>query len=110
MPILRAGTPKAVPEWADFSDWGVSRMPDGQHVGRHFHDSGEFVLIISGRVKVDTEGMVEELGPGDAVLTKMGDEHEWWALEESVAIWAVSRLMGQKRPGHLIRTRQQDGW
>ncbi len=101
MPVLKAGTAKAIPEWADYSDWGVSHMPVGQHVDRHFHDSHEFVLIVSGRVRVGTEGAETDLGPGDAVLTRMGDEHEWWALEESVAIWATSRLMGRCRPGHL---------
>lgn len=103
MPVLKAGGAKAVPEWADYSDWGVSHMPKGQKVDRHFHDAHEFVLIVSGKVQVDTEGAVTDLGPGDAVLTRMGDEHEWLALEDSVAIWAVSRLMGEKRPGHLFR-------
>lgn len=103
MPVFRAGAGKAVPEWGDYSDWGVSHMPQGQFVERHYHDSNEFVLIVSGRVQVETEGAVTDLGPGDAVLTKMGDEHSWRALEDSVAIWATSRLMGAKRPGHLFR-------
>ena len=103
MPILKAGVGREIPAWADYSDWGVSRMTSGDHVDRHFHDSHEFVLIVSGRVRVETEGARTDLEPGDAVLTKMGDEHEWWALEDSVAIWATSRLMGPCRPGHLTR-------
>jgi len=105
MPILRAGAPKAIPAWADYSEWGVANMPKGQQVERHFHDSHEFVLIVSGRVRVITEGVTADLGPGDAVLTKMGDDHEWLALEESVSIWAVTRLEGRKRPGHLLHPR-----
>ena len=103
MPVLKSGFTKNVPEWADYSDWGVSHMPKGQKVDRHFHDAHEFVLVVSGKIQVDTEGAVTDLGAGDAVLTKMGDEHEWLALEDSVAIWAVSKLMGAKRPGHLFR-------
>jgi len=105
MPIIRAAETKTAPAWADFADWGVSNMPDGQHVERHFHDAHEFVLIVSGRVRVITEGATTDLGPGDSVFTKMGDEHEWIAMEPSVAIWALSRLMGRKRPGYLFRGR-----
>ena len=105
MPVFRASAGKNIPAWADFSDWGVAIMPAGQHVERHFHDAHEFVVIVSGRDRVDTEGAATELGPGDAVLTKMGDEHEWLALEDSVSIWAVSRLEGLKRPGHLLRSK-----
>ena len=103
MPILKSGIGREIPAWADYSDWGVARMPAGDHVDRHFHDSHEFVLIVSGRVRVETEGARTDLESGDAVLTIMGDEHEWWALEDSVAIWATSRLMGLLRPGHLTR-------
>jgi len=103
MPIIRSGAAKTVPEWADYSDWGVAHMPKDQHVERHFHDSHEFVVIVSGRVRVITEGATTDLGAGDAVLTRMGDEHEWIALEPSVSIWATSALAGRKRPGHLHR-------
>ena len=103
MPILKAGRPKKIPKWANLSDWGVSIMPAGQYVEKHFHDGYEFVVVVSGKIRVKTEGVTRDLGPGDTVITRMGDEHSWLALRKSVSIWAVSRLKGRKRPGHLHR-------
>lgn len=103
MPILKAGKPRKIPKWANFSEWGVSVMKKGQQVEKHFHDGYEFVVVISGKVRVKTEGVSRDLGPGDTVITKMGNEHSWLALEKTVSIWAVSRLTGRKRPGHLHR-------
>ena len=103
MPILKAGRPRKIPKWADVSDWGISVMPRGQFVEKHFHDGVEFVVVISGKIRVKTEGVSRDLGPGDTVITKMGNEHSWLALQKSVSIWVVSRLGGKKRPGHLHR-------
>ena len=103
MPILKAGRPKKIPKWANLSDWGVSIMPAGQYVERHFHDGYEFVVVVSGKIRVKTEGVTRDLGPGDTVITRMGDEHSWLALRKSVSIWAVSRLKGRRRSGHLHR-------
>lgn len=107
MPILKAGAGKTVPDWADLSEWGVSRMPAGQRVERHFHDAHEYVVIVSGRVEVKTEGQAVALGPGDTVLTRRGEEHEWLALEDATAVWVMSRLTGRCRPGHLIPGRDE---
>jgi quercetin dioxygenase-like cupin family protein len=103
MPILKAGKPKKVPKWADLSEWGVSVMKKGQYVETHFHDGYEFVVMVSGRIRVKTEGGTHIIGPGDTVITKMGDTHDWLALEKSVSVWVTSRLRGRKRPGHLHR-------
>ena len=103
MPILKAGRPRKIPRWADYSDWGVSVMPAGQRVETHFHDGVEFVVVVSGKIRVRTEGVTRDLLAGDTVITRMGDEHSWLALRKSVSIWAVSRLGGRKRPGHLHR-------
>ena len=107
MPILKAGRPRRIPRWADFSDWGISRMPRGQRVERHFHDGVEFVVVVSGKVRVYTEGKVRDLGPGDTVITRMGDQHAWFAVRKSVCVWACSRLKGRRRPGHLHRGRRR---
>ena len=78
-------------------------MPAGQRVETHFHDGVEFVVVVSGKIRVRTEGVTRDLLAGDTVITRMGDEHSWLALRKSVSIWAVSRLGGRKRPGHLHR-------
>ncbi|MEK7475703.1 MAG: cupin domain-containing protein [Candidatus Coatesbacteria bacterium] len=105
MPILKAGRPRRIPQWADLSDWGVSRQARGNCVETHYHDAVETVVIVSGKVRVRTEGVSRDLGPGDTVITRMGETHSWLALRKSVSVWMVSRLRGCKRPGHLIRKR-----
>jgi quercetin dioxygenase-like cupin family protein len=103
MPLFKKDAPKTIPDWADFSEWGVSELKEGTYLDSHYHDHHEFVVLISGKLKTKTEGQVYEMGPGDALITKMGDEHDWLALEDSVSLWAAAKLQGQKRPGHLTR-------
>lgn len=100
---MKAGRPRKIPKWANLSEWGISVMKKGQKVERHFHDGYEFVVVISGKVRVYTEGVARDLGPGDTVITKAGNEHSWMALEKTTSIWVVSKLGGKKRPGHLHR-------
>jgi mannose-6-phosphate isomerase-like protein (cupin superfamily) len=101
MPLFPKEGAKAVPDWADFSDWGVNHLKKGVYFEPHFHDAHEFVVLISGRLKTVTEGREYFMEAGDALLTKMGEAHDWLVLEDSVSLWACARLQGQKRPGHL---------
>jgi len=101
MPLIRKDGPKSIPDWADYSDWGVNHLKKGTYLEPHFHDSHEFVVQISGRLKTNTEGKEIIMEAGDALLTKMGDTHDWEVLEDATSLWACSRLQGQKRSGHL---------
>ncbi len=103
MPLIPAKGPKTIPAWADYYDWGVNHMQKGTYLEPHFHDHHEFVVLISGRLKTHTEGQDIIMEAGDALLTKMGESHDWLALEDCVALWAGTRLEGQKRPGHLTK-------
>jgi ethanolamine utilization protein EutQ (cupin superfamily) len=100
MPLLKHGD-KNIPSWADYSEWGVSRMKTGDYVEDHFHDHHEWVIVVSGRLSTRTEGTTLFLGPGDVLLTPMGESHDWTALEDTVSVWAAARLQGKMRPGHL---------
>jgi len=103
MPIYRAGQEKRLPEWSEFSGWGIDTHPPGTLIERHHHDHDEIVIIALGKMLVRTEGGETVLGPGDSVLTRAGEEHEWLALEETVAVHVAPRLQQGKKPGHLAR-------
>ena len=62
-------------------------------------------LIAEGRLTLAGRSLRANtvLGPGDTVITKIGTQHSWRALGKTVSIWAVSKLTGRKRPGHLHR-------
>jgi len=101
MPIFKAAEAKTAPPWSDISGWDMNTHTPGAIIERHFHDHDELVIIVLGRMLVRTEGTEEVLEPGDAVLTRAGESHEWLALDESIAIHVEARLQGQKRRGHL---------
>ena len=52
-----------------------------------------------------SEGQEYEIGPGDVLCTKMGDEHDILEIIESPlqTFWFEDELRGKKRPGHLHR-------
>ena len=51
-------------------------IPPGGSIGFHNHEQEEEVFyFISGRGKVDDEGTIKEVGPGDAMLTGGGSGH-----------------------------------
>ena len=101
MPVYRAKDAKKAPEWAGLSGWGMNTHTPGTLAERHYHDHDELVLIVMGRMVVRTEGTEAVLGPGDSVLTRAGDSHEWLALDETITVHVEMPLKGQKRPGHL---------
>jgi mannose-6-phosphate isomerase-like protein (cupin superfamily) len=101
--------PKAVPKSADFPDWsevstyGVNTLVPGQRVEPHFHDANEFWIIISGRGTAMSEGIEYELGPGDMLLTKAGDEHSMIVHEDMVATYFYGVMLPGGRMGYLFK-------
>ena len=67
------------PEWVRWSNFGVGSLTDAGQLEAHFHDADEYWLVFQGRARVRSEGQEYELGPGDILCTRMGDEHD--ALE-----------------------------
>jgi len=61
--------------------------------------------VFEGRARVMSEGQEYELGPGDILITKMGDEHEILEILEAPlkSFWVEDELFGRMRPGHLHR-------
>lgn len=77
---------------------------------RHFHDCDEYWLIYKGRAVVASEGQNYEVGPGDVVFTRAGDEHDVLEVSEDLeAYFLEDRLVGQMRVGHLHRSEELAG-
>ncbi len=63
--------------------WGLMRLPRGTGSRPHSHANEQWVYVISGRLKVEVDGVRAELGPGylayfppDVVHSAMADEAE----------------------------------
>lgn len=95
--------PLEKPDWVPFSDFGTMNLPRGRKVELHFHDADEYWFIIGGRARISTEGEEHEVGAGDLVCTRMGDEHEIAEVyEDLLGVYVIGELRGRKRRGHLI--------
>ena len=102
MPLIGAGEQGGTSEWPRFSAWGIYTAPKGGSADLHCHDCDECWIIVQGRARVTTEGQEYVVGPGDMVVTRKGDAHQFVeALEDLVLVWIEDELRGQKRPGHL---------
>ncbi|HWK79445.1 MAG TPA: AraC family ligand binding domain-containing protein [Thermomicrobiales bacterium] len=101
MPVMR--TPADQPGWVRWSNFGFGTVTDADAFDRHFHDADEYWIILSGRARVLSEGAEYEVGPGDILCTRMGDEHDILEILDGPleTFWFEDELKGQKRPGHL---------
>ena len=107
MPVIRSVEDK--PAWVQWSNFGVGVVHDAGPFDRHFHDAHEYWFIYGGRARVMSEGQEYVIGPGDILVTKMGDEHDILEILEGPlrSFWVEDRLQGQRRPGHLHRPDDQ---
>jgi mannose-6-phosphate isomerase-like protein (cupin superfamily) len=94
------------PEGCPLTAIGVFRVPRSQgRFDTHFHDCDEYWLIYKGRAVVASEGQTYEVGPGDVVFTRAGDEHDVLEVSEDLeAFYLEDRLVGQMRVGHLHKS------
>lgn len=99
--------PKAVPNdvtfpsWSEVSRYGVNTLNPGDTIELHFHDCNEFWIITEGRGVATSEGVSYDLGPGDMLLTKQGDEHSLRVTEKMVAVYFYGIMPPDGRTGHL---------
>lgn len=79
-------------------------VPPGQSaaVTRSSHDGEEFLFVLTGRVEVEVDGELHELGPGDAIYYDSRMPHSLRALEGAqarlLACVAQDRRTGAERP------------
>ncbi len=91
------------PAWSEVTNYGVNTLNVGDEVELHFHDSNEFWIIIDGKGNATSEGITYELGPGDMLLTKAGDEHSLVVTEKMIAVYFYGIMPPGGREGHLHR-------
>ncbi|MGC4108437.1 MAG: cupin domain-containing protein [Thermomicrobiales bacterium] len=98
-------SPSDQPGWVAWSNFGFGTVTDADAFDRHFHDADEYWVILSGRARMLSEGIEYEVGPGDILCTKMGDEHDILEILDGPlqTFWFEDELKGQRRPGHLHR-------
>lgn len=100
MPVMKNGHDK--PDWVKWSAFGVFSCSRAADFDRHYHDADEYWLIFAGRAIILSEGIQYEVGPGDIVCTRMGEEHDFLHVLEPVrAFYVEKELQGLKRSGHL---------
>ncbi|MQA82770.1 MAG: cupin domain-containing protein [Streptosporangiales bacterium] len=109
MPVVRTAThvmdESTRPPWCAVTAAGVFRVPlVGGRFDRHYHDCDEYWLVFAGRAKVSSEGVEYEVGPGDIVCTRAGDEHDVLEVYEDLeAFFFEDALPPGGRAGHLHR-------
>lgn len=103
MPVIHKDDQGNYPEWSEINHYGINHLVVGQEVELHYHNSNEYWVIISGKGICTTEGDTYEIGPGDLVLTKKGDEHSLTVTEEMVAVYIYGVLGPDGKIGYLYR-------
>jgi mannose-6-phosphate isomerase-like protein (cupin superfamily) len=101
--------PKTIPQegkfptWSEISKYGINTLNVGDTVKLHFHDANEYWVIVEGRGIATSEGQEYELGPGDMLQTKAGDEHSLVVTEKMVAVYLYGIMPPGSRFGYLYK-------
>ena len=91
------------PTWTEITKYGINTLNVGDTVKLHFHDANEYWVIVEGRGLATSEGVEYELGAGDMLLTKAGDEHSLVVTEKMVAVYLYGIMPPGGRFGYLYR-------
>ncbi|MFB9274164.1 cupin domain-containing protein [Cohnella cellulosilytica] len=108
MPVISVKDQENYPDWSEFSHYGINYLKVGQEVPLHYHDCNEYWVIVSGRGICTTEGDTYEIGPGDLVLTKQGDEHSLVVTEEMAAVYIYGIMPPGGTTGYRYRNQTQE--
>jgi mannose-6-phosphate isomerase-like protein (cupin superfamily) len=91
------------PTWSEISKYGINTLNVGDTVKLHFHDAHEYWVIVEGRGIATSEGLEYELGPGDMLQTRAGDEHSLVVTERMVAVYLYGVMPPDGRFGYLYK-------
>ena len=94
------GTTTAYPFFADAPQFGIvfrkRALHPGAAIGSHPHDKDEIYYVISGRGEFTLDGVKHEVGPGTAMLTRVGSTHSLRQVGNEDLVIIVNYL---KKPG-----------
>jgi quercetin dioxygenase-like cupin family protein len=68
---------------------GITRIPLGAVVSRHYHDSEEQVTVLEGRLRLKLGDQILECGPYDSTFITAGVPHEFTAIGDKPAVCLV---------------------
>ncbi len=71
----------------------------GEGARRHAHPQEQILVILTGRVEVDLDGDVREVGPGEGYLAEPNSPHSLRAIEDTVVLSCKGLVDGV---GHRI--------
>jgi mannose-6-phosphate isomerase-like protein (cupin superfamily) len=110
MPVINVKNQKIenFPNWSEINHYGINHLEVGQEVPLHYHEANEYWIIVSGRGICTTEGDTYDIGPGDLVLTKKGDEHSLVVTEAMTAVYIYGVLPPGGSTGYLYRTKPSE--
>jgi mannose-6-phosphate isomerase-like protein (cupin superfamily) len=91
------------PSCSETTKYGINTLQAGDTVKLHFHDANEYWIIVKGKGTATSEGLTYELGPGDMLMTKAGDEHSLIVTEEMIAVYYYGVMPPGGRFGYLYR-------
>lgn len=103
MPVINIRDKANYPNWSEVNHYGINSLEVGHEVESHYHDGNEYWIIITGKGNCTTEGDTYEVGPGDMVLTKKGDEHSMIVTEKMTVVYIIGKLPPGGRTEHLHR-------
>ena len=96
------------PDWSEVTTYGINTLEPGAEVELHFHDCNEYWIIVEGQGRATSEGVNYDLGPGDMLLTRAGDEHSLEVTQKMVAIYFYGVMPEGGRKGHLHKGEDAD--
>ncbi len=65
------------------------------------HDEEEIVYVVEGAIRVDLDGAVHDLGPGDSIYYPGGVSHRWWSQDGEGYRLIVVKSAGSRRAGRV---------
>ncbi|HSD73889.1 MAG TPA: cupin domain-containing protein [Steroidobacteraceae bacterium] len=92
------GTTTAYPFFADAPQFGIvfrkRALHPGSAIGSHPHDKDEIYYVISGRGEFTLDGVKHAVGPGTAMLTRVGSTHSLQQVGSEDLVIIVNYLKG----------------